>query len=317
MGLARAQHRIGHRQRGEALVDDPGERPDVGPRQVALELVYDRRRYDDSGALTYDPLARFLDLFEGVDAAAIRADRAAELMALPLGERLARRIIDGEAKGLPADLDQALGEGRPALDIINDHLLDGMRTVGELFGRGEMQLPFVLASAEVMKTAVAHLEPHIPADDAGEGKGTIVLATVKGDVHDIGKNLVDIVLSNNGFQVVNLGIKVPSEQLIQAVEQHRPDVIGLSGLLVKSAQQMVVTAGDLSAVGIDTPLLVGGAALTRRFTHRKIAASITPHEAFPVGGSVPGVRVGPGCVQGGTGFRIGSGAASLEVCGRF
>jgi 5-methyltetrahydrofolate--homocysteine methyltransferase len=158
-------------------------------RRVALDLVYDRRREG------YDPLQAFLDMFEGVDAAAVRADRAAELAALPLGERLQRRIVDGEAKGLDADLDEALGTGQSALDIINDQLLAGMRTVGELFGRGEMQLPFVLQSAEVMKAAVAHLEPHIDRTDDSGGKGTIVLATVKGDVHDIGKNLVDIILS--------------------------------------------------------------------------------------------------------------------------
>ncbi len=242
-------------------------------RQVALDLVYDRRSYDDSGALTYDPLARFLDLFEGVDAAAIRADRAAELMALPLGERLARRIIDGEAKGLPADLDQALGEGRAALDIINDHLLDGMRTVGELFGRGEMQLPFVLGSAEVMKTAVAHLEPHIPADDAGEGKGTIVLATVKGDVHDIGKNLVDIILSNNGYTVVNIGIKQPISEILRAADENDADVIGMSGLLVKSTVVMKENLEEINSRGNAArwPIILGGAALTRAYVENDLA----------------------------------------------
>ncbi|HEX2416659.1 MAG TPA: methionine synthase, partial [Micromonosporaceae bacterium] len=179
-------------------------------REVALDLVYDRRRDG------YDPLQRFIELFEGVDAASARASRAEELAALPLEERLKRRIIDGERNGLEADLDEALSR-RSALDIINDLLLDGMKVVGELFGSGQMQLPFVLQSAEVMKTAVAYLEPHMEKIDDG-GKGTIVLATVKGDVHDIGKNLVDIILSNNGYAVVNLGIKQPITAIVEAAE---------------------------------------------------------------------------------------------------
>ncbi|HEX7181182.1 MAG TPA: methionine synthase [Thermoanaerobaculia bacterium] len=191
---------------------------------------------------------------------------------LPLAERIARSVIEGSKEGLEADLEEALADPRwPApLDIINGPLMAGMSEVGRLFNENQLIVAEVLQSAEVMKAAVSYLEPHMEkVNDAGRGK--ILLATVKGDVHDIGKNLVDIILSNNGFTVVNLGIKVPSERLIQAVREHQPDVIGLSGLLVKSAQQMVVTAGDLSAVGIDVPLLVGGAALTRRFTHRKIA----------------------------------------------
>src|SRR5581483_3164306 len=168
-------------------------------RQVALDLVYDRRRDG------YDPLAKLLELFEGVDAAELKASRAAELAALPLWDRLKRRIIDGERVGLEGDLDEALAQ-RPALEIVNDVLLDGMKTVGELFGSGQMQLPFVLTSAEVMKASVAYLEPHMERSDE-DGKGRIVLATVKGDVHDIGKNLVDIILSNNGYDVVNIGIK--------------------------------------------------------------------------------------------------------------
>src|SRR5262249_47898120 len=140
--------------------------------------------------------------------------------------------IDGERKGLETDLDTALAQ-RPALEIINDVLLDGMKTVGELFGSGQMQLPFVLQSAEVMKTAVAYLEPHMDRVE-GESKGRIVLATVKGDVHDIGKNLVDIILSNNGYQVVNLGIKQPVSAILEAADEQKADVIGMSGLLVKS-----------------------------------------------------------------------------------
>jgi 5-methyltetrahydrofolate--homocysteine methyltransferase len=195
---------------------------------------------------------------------------------LPLEERLARAVVEGSKEGLEADLETALADPRwPApLDIINGPLMAGMSEVGRLFNDNQLIVAEVLQSAEVMKAAVSQLEPHMEkVEGASSSRGKILLATVKGDVHDIGKNLVDIVLSNNGFAVVNLGIKVPSERLIQAVREHQPDVIGLSGLLVKSAQQMVITAGDLAAVGIDTPLLVGGAALTRRFTHRRIAQS--------------------------------------------
>jgi 5-methyltetrahydrofolate--homocysteine methyltransferase len=236
-------------------------------RRVALDLVYDRRREG------YDPLQAFLDMFEGVDAAAVRADRAAELAALPLGERLQRRIVDGEAKGLDADLDEALGTGQSALDIINDHLLAGMRTVGDLFGRGEMQLPFVLQSAEVMKAAVAHLEPHIDRTDDSGGKGTIVLATVKGDVHDIGKNLVDIILSNNGYDVVNIGIKQPVSEILRAAQEHDADVIGMSGLLVKSTVVMKENLEEMNSRGVAAkwPVILGGAALTRAYVENDLA----------------------------------------------
>ncbi|MCO5988402.1 methionine synthase [Actinoallomurus spadix] len=234
-------------------------------RQVALDLVYDRRRDG------YDPLQRFLELFEGVDAAAMRADRAAELAALPLWERLKRRIIDGEPDGLTADLDEALTR-RPALEIVNEVLLDGMKTVGELFGSGEMQLPFVLQSAEVMKTAVAYLEPHMEKSDEG-GKGRIVLATVKGDVHDIGKNLVDIILSNNGYEVINLGIKQPMSAILDAAREHRADVIGMSGLLVKSTVIMRENLEELNSRGLAGrwPVLLGGAALTRAYVEQDLA----------------------------------------------
>src|SRR5262249_56901717 len=170
---------------------------------------------------------------EDVDVSSAKAERAAELAALPLEDRLKRRIIDGERNGLEADLDLALAE-RPALDIVNEVLVDGMKTVGELFGSGQMQLPFVLASAEVMKASVAYLEPHMERSGE-EGKGKIVLATVKGDVHDIGKNLVDIILSNNGYDVVNIGIKQPISAILTAADENGADVIGMSGLLVKSA----------------------------------------------------------------------------------
>ena len=249
-------------------------------RRVALDMVYDRRRWvgDDreSGQLEYDPLQRYLDLFEGVDAASVRATRAEELALLPLAERLARRIIDGERKGLEGDLDEALGSGQKALDIINDNLLDGMRVVGELFGKGEMQLPFVLQSAEVMKAAVAHLEPHIegnPDGSARQSKATIVLATVKGDVHDIGKNLVDIILSNNGYEVVNIGIKQPVGEILRAAEEHRADAIGMSGLLVKSTVVMKENLQEMNSRGISAnlPVLLGGAALTRSYVEEDLA----------------------------------------------
>ncbi|MFI6316062.1 methionine synthase [Nonomuraea sp. NPDC050556] len=234
-------------------------------RQVALDMVYDRRREG------YDPLQRFMDLFFGVDAAAVRAGKAEELAAMPLWERLKHRIIDGEKKGLEADLDDALGQ-RPALEIINEVLLDGMKTVGELFGSGQMQLPFVLQSAEVMKTAVAYLEPHMDRVE-GETKGRIVLATVKGDVHDIGKNLVDIILSNNGYEVVNLGIKQPVSAILEAAEEKRADVIGMSGLLVKSTVIMKENLEEMNSRGIAErfPVLLGGAALTRAYVEQDLA----------------------------------------------
>jgi 5-methyltetrahydrofolate--homocysteine methyltransferase len=235
-------------------------------RQVALDLIYDRRRAG------YDPLTRLLELFEGVDSAALKESRAAELLALPLWERLKRRIIDGERTGLEADLDKGLAE-RPALEIVNEVLLDGMKTVGELFGSGQMQLPFVLASAEVMKAAVGYLEPHM--ERTGEdGKGKIVLATVKGDVHDIGKNLVDIILSNNGYDVVNIGIKQPISAIIAAAEESGADAIGMSGLLVKSTVVMRDNLAELNSRGLASrwPVLLGGAALTRAYVEQDLAA---------------------------------------------
>jgi 5-methyltetrahydrofolate--homocysteine methyltransferase len=235
-------------------------------RQVALDLVYDRRRAG------YDPLARLLELFEGVDTAGLKASRAAELAALPLWDRLKRRIIDGERVGLEADLDAALDQ-RPALEIVNDVLLDGMKTVGELFGSGQMQLPFVLTSAEVMKASVAYLEPHMARTEEA-GKGKIVLATVKGDVHDIGKNLVDIILSNNGYDVVNIGIKQPISSIVAAAEENDADVIGMSGLLVKSTVVMRDNLAELNSRGLAGrwPVLLGGAALTRAYVEQDLAS---------------------------------------------
>ncbi len=235
-------------------------------RQVALDLVYDRRR-DGS-----DPLQRLLQLFEGVDAKSNARSRADELAALPLGERLQRRIVDGERNGLEADLDEALTT-RTALEIVNDTLLSGMKTVGDLFGAGEMQLPFVLQSAEVMKAAVGYLEPHMEKADA-TGKGTIVLATVKGDVHDIGKNLVDIILSNNGYTVVNLGIKQPVSTILDAAAEHDADAIGMSGLLVKSTVIMKENLQEMNSRGVAArwPVLLGGAALTRAYVEDDLNA---------------------------------------------
>ncbi|SFD39831.1 methionine synthase [Streptomyces aidingensis] len=231
---------------------------------TALDLIYDRR------AEGYDPLAKLLELFEGVDTRAMRAGKAEELAALPLEERLQRRIVDGERKGLEADLDAALAE-RSALEIVNEVLLEGMKTVGELFGSGQMQLPFVLTSAEVMKSAVAHLEPHMEKSDEA-GKGTIVLATVRGDVHDIGKNLVDIILTNNGYNVVNLGIKQPISAIVEAAEQHRADVIGMSGLLVKSTVVMKENLEELNTRDLAAryPVILGGAALTRAYVEQDL-----------------------------------------------
>jgi 5-methyltetrahydrofolate--homocysteine methyltransferase len=191
------------------------------------------------------------------------------VQALPLDERLGRYIIEGTKDGLIPDLDLKLREAAP-LEIINGPLMAGMAEVGRLFNNNELIVAEVLQSAEAMKAAVGHLEQFMAKSD-GSGRGKLLLATVKGDVHDIGKNLVEIILSNNGYQVVNLGIKVPPEDLIRAYNQHKPDAIGLSGLLVKSAQQMVITAGDLRDAGIGVPLLVGGAALSEKFTQTKIA----------------------------------------------
>ncbi|SDM86508.1 methionine synthase [Streptomyces wuyuanensis] len=231
---------------------------------TALDLIHDRRSEG------YDPLQKLMALFEGATAKSLKAGKAEELAALPLEERLKRRIIDGERNGLEADLDEALSE-RPALDIVNETLLDGMKVVGELFGSGQMQLPFVLQSAEVMKTAVAYLEPHMEKSDA-EGKGTIVLATVRGDVHDIGKNLVDIILSNNGYNVVNLGIKQPVSAILEAAEEHRADVIGMSGLLVKSTVIMKENLEELNQrkLAADYPVILGGAALTRAYVEQDL-----------------------------------------------
>ena len=252
----------------------PISRIDPKQLQVALDLVYDRRTFDKDGNCTYDPLAIYLNMFDGVETTSSKISRAAELAALPLIERLERRIIDGEKVGLEADLQEAMATGIKPLVIINEHLLAGMKTVGELFGSGQMQLPFVLQSAEVMKTAVALLEPHMEkSQDAG--KGTILLATVKGDVHDIGKNLVDIILSNNGYKTVNIGIKQTVNQIIDAATESNVDVIGMSGLLVKSTVIMKENLEELSSRGLAEkwPIILGGAALTRSFVEQDLAGA--------------------------------------------
>ena len=240
--------------------------------KVALDLVYDRREYDETGECTYDPLTVFLDLFDGVETTSTKISRAAELAALPLEERVERRIVDGEKVGLEADLLEAMKKGIKPLVIINDHLLSGMKIVGELFGKGEMQLPFVLQSAEVMKIAVAILEPHMEKTD-DEGRGKILLATVKGDVHDIGKNLVDIILSNNGYTTVNIGIKQTINQIIDAAAENNVDVVGMSGLLVKSTVIMKENLEELNTRGLSDrwPVILGGAALTRSFVEVDLA----------------------------------------------
>jgi 5-methyltetrahydrofolate--homocysteine methyltransferase len=239
----------------------PMHRIDDRQREVALDLIYDRRREN------YDPLIEFMALFEGVEASAIeKEDRSG----WPVNERLEHRIIDGDRDGLEADLEEQLAT-MPALDIVNDVLLNGMKVVGDLFGRGEMQLPFVLQSAETMKAAVAYLEPHMEKA-GGAGKGTVVLATVKGDVHDIGKNLVDIILTNNGYMVYNLGIKVAITEMIDKALEVDADAIGMSGLLVKSTLIMRENLEELNTRGLAerVPVLLGGAALTRNYVERDL-----------------------------------------------
>jgi len=250
----------------------PMTRIDERQKQVALDLIYDRRTFDGDEC-TYDPLQEFLQLFDGVELATSKNARAEALAALPLYERLQRRIIDGEKVGLDDDLKEAMALGTPPLEIINTHLLEGMKIVGELFGKGEMQLPFVLQSAEVMKTAVAQLEPFMEKT-GDEGRGTMLLATVKGDVHDIGKNLVDIILTNNGYRVVNIGIKQTINQIIDGALESNADAIGMSGLLVKSTVIMKENLQEITSRGLDQkwPIVLGGAALTRAYVEQDLAA---------------------------------------------
>jgi 5-methyltetrahydrofolate--homocysteine methyltransferase len=239
-------------------------------RTVCLDLVWDRRRPGraEDAVAAYDPLQHLLEVF--ADATSVKAEKV-DRSGLPVEERLHHRIIDGDRDGLADDLDEALAAGRPALDIVNDVLLGGMKVVGDLFGSGQMQLPFVLQSAETMKAAVAHLEPHMEKVGGSSAKGRLVLATVKGDVHDIGKNLVDIICTNNGYEVHNLGIKVPISEMVAKVKEVDADALGMSGLLVKSTLIMRDNLEELNSLGLaDTPVLLGGAALTRRYVERDL-----------------------------------------------
>ncbi|PSB04905.1 methionine synthase [Merismopedia glauca] len=231
-------------------------------QEICRKLIFDERQFDRDICI-YDPLGELTNTFEGVSA---KRDKSIDEN-LPVEERLKRHIIDGERIGLDIALTQAL-EHHPPLEIVNTFLLDGMKVVGELFGSGQMQLPFVLQSAETMKAAVAFLEPFMEKKDAGNNaKGTMVIATVKGDVHDIGKNLVDIILSNNGYKVVNIGIKQPVENIIEAYEKHQADCIAMSGLLVKSTAFMKDNLQVFNERGITVPVILGGAALTPKFVH--------------------------------------------------
>ncbi|HTV12875.1 MAG TPA: methionine synthase [Acidimicrobiales bacterium] len=230
---------------------------------VCQDLVYDRR--DQSRG--YDPLTELLRLFEGVASEELASE---DRTGWPLARRLQQRVVDGSREGLEGELDQALASGTPALDVVNGPLMAGMKTVGDLFGSGRMQLPFVLQSAEVMKAAVSYLEPHM-ARSAEHGKGKVVLATVRGDVHDIGKNLVDIILTNNGYQVYNLGTKVALSEMVERAEQVGADVIGMSGLLVKSTLIMRDNLLELNDRGLEHyPVILGGAALTRTYVERDL-----------------------------------------------
>ncbi|OUL33951.1 methionine synthase [Nostoc sp. 106C] len=237
----------------------------IEPRhqEVCLQLIYDQRKFE-ADVCVYDPLGELTTVFAGVTA---KRNKGVD-ESLPIEERLKRHIIDGERIGLETQLTKAL-EIYPPLEIINTFLLDGMKVVGELFGSGQMQLPFVLQSAETMKAAVAYLEPFMEKSEAGNNaKGTVIIATVKGDVHDIGKNLVDIILSNNGYKVINLGIKQSVENIIQAYEQHKPDCIAMSGLLVKSTAFMKENLEVFNEKEITVPVILGGAALTPKFVYQ-------------------------------------------------
>src|SRR5947208_2912015 len=238
---------------------EPLNRIEERQLKVALDLIYDRREFDGD-VCTYDPLGEFTTLFEGVKARASKK----KSKGATVEERLKNHIIDGEKIGLEDELKTAL-EKYSALDIINNILLDGMKVVGDLFGSGQMQLPFVLQSAEAMKAAVRFLEPFMEKKGGATAKGTMVLATVKGDVHDIGKNLVDIILTNNGYRVINLGIKQTIDTILNAYEEHKADAIGMSGLLVKSTLIMKDNLEVMNERDVSVPVVLGGAALTRRY----------------------------------------------------
>ena len=259
----------------------PIDRIPANELEMARDLVYDRRRFNADGSIAYDPLFAFVNHF--TNAAGTVQAVGDPLAGLSIPERLKKRIIDGRKIGMETDLDAARAEGIAPLTIINDILLDGMKTVGVLFGSGKMQLPFVLQSAETMKLAVRHLEQFMERVE-GSQKGTMVLATVKGDVHDIGKNLVDIILTNNGYRVINLGIKKPIEEILAAVEQHRPDAIGMSGLLVKSTVVMKENLEFLATRGLRHRVILGGAALNRAYVENDLRTLYNP-EVVPGAGT--------------------------------
>ncbi|MEI7608251.1 MAG: methionine synthase, partial [Rhodospirillaceae bacterium] len=246
-------------------------------RETAEDLIFDRRREG------YDPLKAFMALFEG--RGAIKA--AVKERSTDVAERLKQRIVDGDRTGLEDDLAEAITTRAP-IDIINQILLGGMKVVGELFGSGRMQLPFVLQSAETMKAAVAWLEPHMEKAD-GQTRGTLVLATVKGDVHDIGKNLVDIILTNNGYRVINLGIKQPVDAIIAAAKEHKADAVGMSGLLVKSTVIMKDNLAEMARAGLEMPVLLGGAALTRAYVEEDCTAAYTAGRVAYAGDAFDGL----------------------------
>jgi 5-methyltetrahydrofolate--homocysteine methyltransferase len=215
---------------------------------------------------TYDPLTELMAYY-GKEKKV--TERKSETDSLSIEEKLKNRIVDGDKLGAEKDLDEALKK-HSALDIINNILLEGMKVVGELFGSGQMQLPFVLQSAECMKACVNHLEPHMEKTQGETSKGTMVLATVKGDVHDIGKNLVDIILTNNGFKIINLGIKIPLEHMLETYEANKADAIGMSGLLVKSTAIMKENLEIMNDRNMEVPVILGGAALNRRFVEGEL-----------------------------------------------
>lgn len=255
--------------------------------QLALDLIYDRRQFGPDGEVIHDPLFAFVDYFtkNKVD----KTHSRDPLAGLSLEERLKKRIIEGRKVGLESDLEQALEKYSP-VEIINQILLEGMKVVGDLFGAGKMQLPFVLQAAETMKAAVRCLEPRMEKLE-GVHKGTLVIATVKGDVHDIGKNLVDIILSNNGYKVVNLGIKKPIEEIMAAVEEHKPDAVGMSGLLVKSTVVMKENLEYMAARGVSLPVLLGGAALNRHYVEHDLRRNYTTGQVYYAADAFDGLQL--------------------------
>lgn len=254
---------------------------------LALDLIYDRRQFRPDGEVTHDPLFAFVDYFakNKVDKALARDP----LVGLSLEDRLKKRIIDGRKVGLEADLELALEKYSP-VEVINQVLLEGMKVVGDLFGAGKMQLPFVLQAAETMKTAVRYLEPRMEKLE-GVHKGTMVIATVKGDVHDIGKNLVDIILSNNGYKVINLGIKKPIEDIMAAVEQHQPNAVGMSGLLVKSTVVMKENLEYMADRSVGLPVVLGGAALNRHYVESDLRQTYTSGQVYYASDAFDGLQL--------------------------